>query len=150
MTTSPADVAVRSFAEGDEAAIAGLVRLLGFPTDAATVRRAIEALDPARGSAVLVAEAAGRVVGFVDFHVIPRVHRPGHVGRIMAIAVQFELQGGGIGRALVEAVEGLGREAGCVRLEVTSPPNLGEAHAFYRGLGFVERPKRFYKELEAG
>jgi GNAT superfamily N-acetyltransferase len=58
----------------------------------------------------------------------------------------------GIGTALVGAAERLARDWGCLQIEVTSLRSRGDAHAFYRQLGFTDgcdRSGRFVKELAA-
>ena len=54
---------------------------------------------------------------------------------------------GFVGRALVARAETFFRDAGCIRMEVTSGLRREEAHGFYRSQGFGEIARHFVKRL---
>lgn len=61
----------------------------------------------------------------------------GKIGFFAMLAVDPVLQGGGHGRALVEAIEAHFRAAGCEAIDIMVVNLRGELPAFYRRLGFV-------------
>jgi len=92
--------------------------------------------------------AGDQLVGFAVLHCTPALHRPTAVGRITAIAVLPSLQGGGVGRALLNAAERYFRELGLTRIEVTSGPTHADAYPFYRRLGYADQGVRFANSLD--
>jgi GNAT superfamily N-acetyltransferase len=144
--TGSDEFTLRAAAGDDAPALVPLLDELGYPTDAETLRRRLDALvvDPA--VAVLVAERGGSVVGLASMHVMPLIER-GPIGRLSAIVVAASERGTGIGRALVERIESEARARGCERLELTSAERRTDAHAFYRRLGFEPASQRFTKSL---
>ena len=58
-------------------------------------------------------------------------------GYLGMLSVLPELQGGGRGRALVDAVESACRKAGCVAVDLLVVDLRDELHAFYRRLGYT-------------
>jgi aminoglycoside 6'-N-acetyltransferase I len=100
---------------------------------------------------VFVAEAEGRIVGFLELDVRP--YAPGcsssPVPFIEGWYVEPAWQRRGIGRALVEAAEARAREMGY--MEIASDAEMDNAHgiAAHRGVGFeeVERIVCFRRSL---
>jgi GNAT superfamily N-acetyltransferase len=131
----------------DAAVIAGLLSELGYPNVSAFVRDKLAVLGTS--DTVLVAEDEGEVLGFAHLHVSELFHAPGRIGRIMALAVTASHRRAGAGRGLMIFLERLARQAGCVKLEVTSSIQRKGAHAFYEQMGYQEEPRRFVKMLAA-
>jgi GNAT superfamily N-acetyltransferase len=105
--------------------------------------------DPAERLAgcteLLIAELDGRVVGTVTY-VLPgddqwegRPVDDGDAG-FRVLAVRPDVEGHGVGRALVEACLERSRDRGCRRVIITSMVWMTRAHRLYEGLGFVRRP----------
>lgn len=98
-----------------------------------------------RCTALLVAELDGEVVGTVTF-VLPgdgewegRAEPEGDAGfRILAVDPQVE--GQGVGRALVGACVDLARQHGRRRLVIVTMAWMDRAQRMYARLGFVRRP----------
>ena len=130
----------------DRAAILGLLAELGYPSDAETLDRRLGRVGREPSIRMIVAEQDGRIVAFASLHVLHLIERP-PLGRLSAIVVTEPARRGGVGRALVERLEGEARTMGCDRVEVTSGEWRAEAHAFYRELGYEETSKRFIKSL---
>jgi ribosomal protein S18 acetylase RimI-like enzyme len=85
--------------------------------------------EPATLPGFLVVDGSGTVVGLVTYAV------EGEACEIVTIDALIE--GRGIGRALVTAVDGAARRAGCRRLELVTTNDNEHALGFYRRLGFV-------------
>jgi branched-chain amino acid aminotransferase len=103
----------------------------------AEVRAALE--DPEVG-AMLVADAAGSIVGVLGASWTRAIHVPGRYAVIQDLWVHPEWRSRGVGAELVEALVRLARERGVGRLEVGLPRESFEAieatEAFYRANEF--------------
>lgn len=123
-----------------------LIGELEFSVEEDGVKARIEHLAQ-QGEPVLLAEADGKVVGMLDWHVMTTIHRPRPVGRVVALVVAEGHRGQGIGRVLVEEAERRMRNRGCEKMEVTSNLRLSRAHEFYESLGLERSSYRFAKDL---
>jgi GNAT superfamily N-acetyltransferase len=142
-------VRVREARSDDAAALVPLFAQLGYPDAPARIGVRVEAAGAEPASTVLVAEENGAVVGLVSASVIPLAHEDGSWCRISALVVSSDRRRAGVGRTLVEAVEGFARSRGCRYSEVTSGerPERDAAHRFYEALGYEEVSRRFLKSL---
>ena len=96
----------------------------------------------------LVAETpADGAVAFISAHIQNLLHHGGKVAEIQELFVDEAYRGGGIGNALVEALEKNLRAAGCISFEVTAQNKRTATHHFYEKLGFVPTHKKFVKQL---
>jgi GNAT superfamily N-acetyltransferase len=90
-----------------------------------------------RDTGAFVAERNGEVVGFVC--VSERSHFTGEVDTYIGeLVVAKKAEGGGIGRALVEAAEDWGRSRGRKRVVVDTGAANAPARQFYAALGYEE------------
>lgn len=137
---------VRDALPADADRLVELIAELGFTVDEAGVTERLSLLAANR-EPVVVAENDGRLVGMLDWHVMPTIHRERPVGRIVALVVGKGSRGRGAGTALVREAEARMRLRGCEKLEVTSNIGLDRAHAFYERYGFERTSFRFAKEL---
>ena len=128
--------------------ISELLGQLGYPARAAAVRRRLERLAASNADETWVAERDAEIVGLVGLHVSESLEHDGPVGKISEIVVEERLRGKGIGATLMEAAEREARRRGCVLLFLTTAERRGEAHRFYRRLGFEETGRRFAKALD--
>lgn len=115
-----------------------------LPTDLDTIKRIADSrknelgfvLRPtlaesiARGE-LLVAEADGQVVGFVDFH----LRLDGQI-TLYHIATSVDRKRSGIGRELIAMLLSVGHDVNATRVLLKCPADL-EANHFYRALGFA-------------
>ena len=85
---------------------------------------------------VIVADVDGEVVGFVAIHLIPRFEHGDQVVRILALVVDPGVRDRGIGRQLMDAVEGIGRERAAAFLEVTAGHHRPDARHLFETLGY--------------
>ena len=96
----------------------------------------------------LVAETlAEGAIAFISAHIQNLLHHGGKVAEIQELFVDETYRGGGIGNALVEALEKSLRAAGCISFEVTAQNKRTATHRFYEKLGFEPSHKKFVKQL---
>jgi GNAT superfamily N-acetyltransferase len=138
---------IRDARAGDAAAIAALLRQLGYQTEAAAVAPRLARLVIV-GDHVVVAELDDEVVGLAHLHASPTIEHERPAAKISALVVHESHRGEGVGRALVETMEAEARARRCVLLFLTTAARREDAHAFYRRLGLEETGKRFTKLLD--
>ena len=87
---------------------------------------------------IYVAEEGGRIVGSFALLVMLNL---GHCGAPSAIVedvvVAPQMQGRGVGAAMMRAAMDLARDKGCYKLVLSSNAKRVRAHAFYERLGFT-------------
>ena len=137
---------VRDARAEDAPAIAELLEQLGYPADAEAVRGRMQRLAGA-GDRLVVAEVDGDVVGVADLHVSPSLEHDEPAGKLAALVVDEGHRGGGIGRALVEAMEAEARTRGCAVFFLTTAERRADAHAFYERVGLDYTGRRYAKRL---
>lgn len=140
-------ITVRSPTVTDAPAIAVLLGVLGYPTDSTTVPDRLVRLNSFHSALALVAVAEGAVVGVVTAQLFPSIHDDAPVAWLTTLVIATELQGRGVGRQLVRAVEDWSREGGAARISVTSGAHRLEAHGFYEGLGYAQTGVRLGRSL---
>jgi GNAT superfamily N-acetyltransferase len=140
-------IVIRDASDADAPALAGLLAQLGYATEAQDIPARMAAMRAEPGQHVLVATQAEQVVGLATVLVRHVILNDAPFARLAALVVAEDRRGRGIGRALVAHAEDVARRAGCNIIEVTSATQRGEAHQFYRRLGYAERPTRFTKPL---
>ena len=119
MSTLSAAIAVefRPARQTDAAALAELTTQLGYPSSPAEVAERLAGLDT-RAGALIVAEADGRVVGWV--HVRTLVLLTGPHAEIDGLVVGDMFRGLGVGEALLQRAEAWAAERGQTRIYVRS------------------------------
>lgn len=142
----PPKPTLRDARPSDAARIVELLQFLGFDLDEKAVRKNLARLKKV-GEMPIVAVEGQQVIGLIGVHAMPTIHRPAPVGRIPVLVVAEKAHGRGLGRMLVQAAEAWCRKQGCEIVEVTSNDRLGEAHAFYRHMGYERTSIRFMKKL---
>jgi len=148
--SAPADQAaaatVRQATPGDAPGIAAAVRELlfelgGKPASAEPLRDAARALiEDEDAGALFVAEADGKVVGFLGVSWQQAVRIPGSYGLIQELWVHPRWRSQAIGADLLDALNALARKRGIGRIEVGLPgerfPSVEATQAFYEANGF--------------
>jgi GNAT superfamily N-acetyltransferase len=137
---------VRDARATDAAAVARLLGQLGYPTDPDAIASRLERLAVV-GDRVVVAEVGEEIVGLAHLQVTPTIEYDRPAAKIGALVVDESHRGAGVGRALVEAVEGEARTRGCTLMFLTTSARRTDAHEFYRRVGLEETGKRFTKSL---
>jgi ribosomal protein S18 acetylase RimI-like enzyme len=138
---------IRTARAGDAAGLARLLGVLGYPCtpDEARERVLQVARDP--DQQLCVAEAGGELLGLLCYDLMYYLPLGAPTCRITALSVAEDAQRRGIGRLLLREAEARAREAGAVRIELTSASHRNEAHAFYRACGYGDGALRFVKRL---
>ncbi len=86
-----------------------------------------------------MAHKEGDVVGTVSFQIVPNLSHDDRPWAILEnMVVNDKCRRQGFGRLLIEYVVGRCREAGCYKLQLLSNKKGGEAHEFYRSVGFED------------
>lgn len=138
---------IRDARREDAQTLATLVGQLGYPSSANDVARRLDRLGSSDADRVLVAEIAGKVVGLASLHTSLSVELDEPVAKLSAIVVDERHRRGGIGEALLRAMEAEARRCGCRSVFLTTAERRDDAHSFYRRMGFEETGRRFAKEL---
>ena len=138
---------VRRATPADAPVIAALLGELGYPASPAEVVGRLERLAAFSSATALVADIEGQVVGVVTGHLFPSIHATPLVAWLTTLVVSSAAQSRGVGRQLVAAVEDWARQAGAVRISVTSASHRDAAHSFYEKIGYAHTGVRLTKSL---
>ena len=130
-----ANVRVRAATAGDAGRLASLLTDEGYPAGASDLAERLERFA-ALGSEVLVAEAAGEVIGFVAVLVVPRFETAELFARIVTLVVDPGVRDRGVGHLLMTEAERTAREAGATFLEVTAGHHRPDARRLFESLGY--------------
>ncbi|HLH45982.1 MAG TPA: GNAT family N-acetyltransferase [Acidimicrobiales bacterium] len=104
------------------------------------------AADP--NQLLVVAVAAGEVVGTLQLSLLPGVARRGAVrAQIEAVRIGAGHRSHGLGGALVRWAVEEARRRGCALVQLTSDKRRPDAHRFYERLGFVATHEGFKLDL---
>lgn len=115
--------------------VAPLLGQLGYPCSPKDVRRRWQAMgDEARGGCLVACEGE-RVVGLIQFGAKATLASDPRV-EILALVVDSESRGKGIGSALIRAAEIWGRGRGLRSAFFGSRTDRADAHRLYRRLGY--------------
>lgn len=140
-------VRIRDARIGDASDVAILLDTLGYPCnrDEASERISQVLSDPRQR--LLLAEVGGHACGLVGMDLRYSLVRGAEQARITALVVAPDCERQGVGRRLLREVEGIARQAGAARIEVTSASTREHSHAFYQGCGYSESSRHFAKLL---
>jgi GNAT superfamily N-acetyltransferase len=138
---------VRPATVDDAAAIAPLLDELGYRTTVDELRNRLARTVGDASTGVLLAEADGITAALIAYQLVQHLERAQPTCRITTLVTDPAQRRRGAAAALLEAVEGVARDTGCERLEVTTRPQREDALAFYLGAGFEERPRRLVRSV---
>lgn len=130
-----AAISIRAATASDAERLATLLTDEGYPAGPSDLAARIERFSKA-GSHVLVAEAAGTVIGFIALHVIPRFETDERFIRVIALVVDPGERERGVARLLLADVERLAIDEGVSFLEVTAGRHRPEARQLFESLGY--------------
>lgn len=137
------DVLVRKARDADFEDLLSVLSQLR-PSDApldptsATLRNSWQHIKEQSGRALLVAELDGRVVGTIDCFITANLTHAGQpYATIENLVVDASCRRRGVGKALVDAVVSVARNAGCYKVQLLSNQMRRDAHSFYEAVGFA-------------
>jgi ribosomal protein S18 acetylase RimI-like enzyme len=87
-------------------------------------------------SAILVAEADGQMLGFCQMYPTWCSVAAARIFVLYDLFVDAQVRRAGVGRALMLAAQAFGREAGAVRLDLSTAHTNTRARALYESLGW--------------
>ena len=139
MTTQP--VTIRRANHGDLNLMCALLEELfsleaDFSVDRQRQIKGLKMMVAQDGARLLVAEAAGRVVGMCSGQVVVSTAEGGPAVLVEDVVVDTRWRGLGIGRLLLEAVLRWARKQGAGRLQLLADRDNKPALAFYEHLGW--------------
>ena len=103
----------------------------------ARLEESFHAIDADARNEMLVLEADGEVVGYLQITYIPGLGRGGGERAVLeGIRIRVDRRGGGLGRALVREAITRAQARGCVLVQLSSNLRRRDAHRFYESLGF--------------
>jgi GNAT superfamily N-acetyltransferase len=106
--------------------------------DLAAYAAAFDAIDADPAHLLVVAEAAGQVVGTLQLSFLPGLARRGALrAQIEAVRVAGTCRGSGLGAAMIGWAIEESRRRGCALVQLTTDKTRTGAHRFYQRLGFV-------------
>ncbi|MDP2758356.1 MAG: GNAT family N-acetyltransferase [Desulfurivibrionaceae bacterium] len=136
-----AQAVIRPANPGDLAALVDLLRILfsieaDFDFDAARQRQGLTMLLAHETAVILVAEAAGQVIGMCSGQLTISTAEGGFALLVEDVVIAEPWQGRGIGRELMTALEQWGASRMVGRLQLLADRNNAAALGFYRKLGW--------------
>ena len=131
---------IREGVVSDAQILAQLLGDLDYPNTPEAIAERVVKMATNPDSCLLVAEADGKVVGFISLHYIPQIALAGEFCRISYLCVSDQCRGSGIGQKLLDEAERLAAERGCDRMEVHSHTRRVRAHQFYARAQYEESP----------
>lgn len=137
------DLVIRDAGAADVPAIVAMLAddMLGRDREAAIVDpaylAAFAAIEADPNNRLLVAVQGSELVGCFQLTFIPGLGRGGAWrAQIESVRVAATYRGHGIGAAMMRWAIEQARERGCVLVQLTTDKRRGDAHRFYRRLGF--------------
>jgi GNAT superfamily N-acetyltransferase len=119
------------------------------PPLAAAYETAFEEMAADPRQLPLVAEEAGRLVGYLQLSIIPGLAFRGlKRGLIESVRIASDRRGQGLGAALIAEAVARCRTNGCRLVQLTSTNERAGAHRFYERLGFAASHTGFKLALD--
>ena len=105
---------------------------------------AFDVIDADPAHLLVVADAAGEVVGTLQLSLLPTLARRGALrAHLEGVHVRSDVRGGGLGAAMVRWAVEEARRRGCALVQLTSQKRRTDAHRFYLRLGFTDSHEGF-------
>jgi len=131
------NVEIRAANDADASAMCELAAELGYPAEPEVFARRVTAiLARPDDHLLLVAQRPdGNVCGWVQAHVADFLEAGRRVD-IVGLVVSTAMRRHGVGRALVEQIEGWAKSVNALVIAVRTNQQRTESHLFYRALGY--------------
>jgi GNAT superfamily N-acetyltransferase len=143
----PLSPLIREATPEDGFGLSELLGTLGYPCPPEEASQRVLDLRGDENQSLLVADEHGGLLGMVCCDLSYYLPLGAVTCRITALAVDPKAQRRGVGRLLLREAEALARDAGAVRIELTSAGHREDAHAFYRACSYQDGALRFVKRL---
>lgn len=140
------NIVIRRVTEKDASSLLPLIEQLGYKISEAVLYKNIKR-HLSTDYNLLVALVDDKLVGFISLHIYQYVHLEDSLSRITALCVDAEHRSFGIGAKLLMQAEEYIKSKGCKTIELTSGIQREDAHRFYERHGYIEKRKRFIKEI---
>lgn len=127
---------IREAIPSDAASMAELVTLLGYATECDAVRERLIRLKQSDHHLVVVAEADGMIVAWMQAHA-SEVLESGFRVEIVGLIVSANYRRRGVGSVLVARAEEWANRIGAEAIVVRSNTKRAVSHSFYPALGFA-------------
>lgn len=120
---------------------------LGYETTRAEMRQRLKPILLDARFRTFIAEIDNTVCGAIGTLTHPSYEHNNSPGKIITLVVSKKQRRGGIGRALIAAVEKDFAERRVARISLTTRFERKVAHKFYESLGYERNGWRFVKQL---
>ncbi len=127
---------IRPAAVADAPRVAELNGTLGYAANHEMMTTRLARVIATETHAIFVAEVSGEIVGWIE-GAEREILAVGKFGEICGLVVADGQRGRGVGRQLVDAVEGWLRSRGHGEITVRSNVVRPESHAFYERVGYT-------------
>lgn len=141
------EIEVRPARLDDAEDIARLISLLGYPSTPQQMRARLTAMAEDEKHATFVTEVGGKVVGMIGALVCRIYEADAPIGRVIALGIDDELRGQGLGTELMRVAEQWLSSQGAETVLVNSGLEREDAQRFYLGAGYVLKGKSFVRKL---
>jgi GNAT superfamily N-acetyltransferase len=131
-----AGISIRWASEADSPAFARLTTELGYPASAEAIGERLAKILGRSDHLVIVAQAGGRVCGWLQAHSADVIESGARV-EIVGLIVAEDMRRKGIARLLVEDAERWASAQGINLLVVRTNVSRVVSHQFYAALGFM-------------
>jgi ribosomal protein S18 acetylase RimI-like enzyme len=141
------DLTIRVAELNDAAALAQLMRELGYETTKSDMQIRLEGIAADERYRTFVAVHDGKVCGMIGTLTCPSYEHNDSGGRILALAILSTIRRRGIGRRLIATAENDFAQRGIRRVALNTQLAREDAHKFYESLGYERNGWRFVKQL---
>ena len=141
------EVFIRNITNGDFEILTGLIKELGYPSTVSKVSDRLSKINSNECYKTLIAEVDGKIIGFIGLCKLYAYEYDGAIVRIIALVVNEQYRGKGIGTKLVKSAEKWALDEEAIAITLNSGINRKEAHEFYKSNGYDIKGCSFSKTL---